>query len=68
MQIKNKVSATQHKLQCNTLVLHCKIMQHNVHDIRQHWLQTQFQIYTGKLAGFFGKDSGGSFGHSDSEN
>ena len=23
---------------------------------------------TGKLAGFFGKDSGGSFGHSDSEN
>ena len=47
-------------------------MQHNTGTV-QYWLQTQFQIHTGKCAkivhlDFFGEDGGRNSHHSDLEN
>ena len=43
MQIKDNISSTQHKLN-TTLVLQCKMMQHNSGGTVKYWPRTQFQI------------------------
>ena len=55
-----------------TLVLWCKIMQHNSGGTVQYWQQTQFQILVNLpkwyIQIFFGEEGGRSSHHSDLKN